>query len=330
MFVAPEPIEAVLRASPLVGQVLVWGSAAMRNVGAVVVPRPVLLRRILDHASAASGRASDSGDATAASDLASIGGDGGDTAAGASSVALAPTPTVEAAPTLADLCGGPGTAWGRIAAEFVLRDLRALSASGGLRGAEVPCGVVLDMEPWTGANGYLTATGKAIRPKLIARYRPRLVAELQRGGGGGSGDCEGGGNGGDGDRGGGNGSGGSGVAERPGVLAAGSVCAGLLQALRESGALLNGLGGGVGAAASSGDLASLSLVALGLDSLGMARLSSKLAKAFGVKLSPRALYLIPTLGDLEAVRIPAKSTPQMVEPSITYVYSLCVGGKCSF
>jgi len=53
-------------------------------------------------------------------------------------------------------------------------------------------------------------------------------------------------------------------------------------------------------------------------------------KAFGVKLSPRALDLIPTLGDFEAVRTPTKSTPQMVEPSITSVYSLCVGGRCSF
>jgi aryl carrier-like protein len=51
------------------------------------------------------------------------------------------------------------------------------------------------------------------------------------------------------------------------------------------------------AAAFAGDS---SLVALGLDSMGIARLSSRLEDTFGVSLPPRVLYSLPTLADLEA------------------------------
>ena len=42
------------------------------------------------------------------------------------------------------------------------------------------------------------------------------------------------------------------------------------------------------------------LAPAGLDSLGVARLSARLATQFGVSLSPRELFLLPTLGELEA------------------------------
>ena len=41
------------------------------------------------------------------------------------------------------------------------------------------------------------------------------------------------------------------------------------------------------------------LLSLGLDSLGLARLTSRLHDRFGVLLPPRALYALHTLGDLE-------------------------------
>ena len=48
LFVAPEPIEAVLRAAPLVSQAFVWGSGHMRAVAAVVVPSAELLHVLSD------------------------------------------------------------------------------------------------------------------------------------------------------------------------------------------------------------------------------------------------------------------------------------------
>ena len=43
IFVAPAPLEATLRRSPLVAQAFVWGTGTMRAVVAVVVPSAELV-----------------------------------------------------------------------------------------------------------------------------------------------------------------------------------------------------------------------------------------------------------------------------------------------
>ena len=153
-----------------------------------------------------------------------------------------------------------------------------MGAEHGLKPWELPQRIHLEATPFSDANGLLTSMGKPCRPALIGRYR-RVLCPEGDGDGDGDGDgphaalpdanVEGGGGGCDG------------------------LCDGLCEVLRE----VAGGGGGGGALRLR---AEAPLHSLGLDSLAIARLSSRLADRFGVSLAPRTLFVLPTLAALEA------------------------------
>eukprot|EP01052_Picozoa_sp_SAG31_P010686 SAG31_NODE_592_length_13726_cov_7.188082_6_plen_916_part_00 len=151
-------------------------------------------------------------------------------------------------------------------AQRVLTSLQECGTRAGLQAYEIPHHVVLERQVFSTENGLLSAGGKLCRPALIRRYRAELSGNLE------SGDHD--------------------EVYSPAAQSDGiDLCAGLREVLLEvipperAAARL---------------VADNSLAALGLDSLGIARLSSRLKDTFGVVLVPRALYSLPTLGDLEA------------------------------
>ena len=153
----------------------------------------------------------------------------------------------------------------------VLQSLREIGATRGLKAWEIPQRVVLQSEPFAEENGLLSAGGKLCRPALIMRYREQLSS--------GNDDAET-----DAD---------AAISVAPSAEAIESgLCAGLLELLLEVAPALRGT--------EAAFAADSSLVALGLDSMGIARLSSRLEQVFGVSLPPRVLYSLPTLADLES------------------------------
>jgi thioester reductase-like protein/acyl carrier protein len=157
----------------------------------------------------------------------------------------------------------------------VLGSLREVGLKAGLKAWEIPQKVLLEREPFSEASGTLAAGGgKLCRPALILKYRARLCIS------------------------------GSALYTEHGstyqpleVQEGGGLCEGLRAALSE---VLPSSVGSQAAAGAAVVAADSSLTALGLDSMAVARLSSRLAEVFGVALPPRTLYSLPTLGDLEA------------------------------
>jgi thioester reductase-like protein len=155
----------------------------------------------------------------------------------------------------------------------VLEGLRALAARAGLKAWEIPQRVLLERASWTEANGLLGAGGKLCRPALIRKYRAQLSGNA-------SADDS-------------HHDPTSAVYASTPVEDGGGLCAGLREVLVE-------VAPSAAQSTAAAFAANSSLVALGLDSIGIARLSSRLEEAFGVALSPRVLYSLPTLADLEA------------------------------
>ena len=151
----------------------------------------------------------------------------------------------------------------------ILQSFRDLAMESGLKPWEVPQALVLADEPFTPWNGLLSSIGKHCRPALIRRYRSQLQPVD-----------------------------GNGTPSNPEPTSfvplplSSGLCQGLLEALAEA------LGY---ESRQEQDLSpSTSLLDLGLDSLAIARFSSALQTRFGRRLSPRQLFLLPTLGDIEA------------------------------
>jgi len=163
-------------------------------------------------------------------------------------------------------CALAETKVGKTAASLVLRSLQAIGAQHKLRPYEIPTMVVLDGKRWS--SGLVTSMGKPCRPALIKHYRERFV-NMDEAASSLGGDFK----------------------WEASAIAASGVCSGVLQALVECGCKLPPC---------DSDLADICFLSLGLDSLGVARLSSKLSERFGVQLSPRSLCLLETLRDVEA------------------------------
>eukprot|EP01043_Picozoa_sp_COSAG02_P017771 COSAG02_NODE_814_length_16879_cov_4.389928_3_plen_1226_part_00 len=153
----------------------------------------------------------------------------------------------------------------------VLQSLREIGAKRGLKAWEIPQRVVLESDPFAEENGLLSAGGKLCRPALIMRYREQLSADND----GVEVDTDAA----------------ISTISSAEVLESG-LCAGLLELLLEVAPTLRGT--------QAAFAADSTLVALGLDSIGIARLSSRLEQVFGVSLPPRVLYSLPTLADLES------------------------------
>lgn len=162
------------------------------------------------------------------------------------------------------------------AEQLVLESLRAVAAAPEhrLKPWETPQAVLIELEPFTEARGLLTGSHKLSRSALVRHYRAQLVRAA------GVDDTDG--------------------AEPPpppppatggegAAEADGGLCAGLHDVLDEV------VGGQRRRTAAD------SILSLGLDSLGVARLSSRLSARFGVELPPKALFSLSTLGALEAV-----------------------------
>ena len=143
---------------------------------------------------------------------------------------------------------------------------------------ETPQAVLVELEPFTETRGLLTASHKLSRDALIRHYREQLIKAA------GVGavdeddpdDAE--------------------TLQPPPTAGSegagevdGGLCAGLLDVLDEV------------TGSQRQRTAADSIFSLGLDSLAVARLSSRLSARFGVELPPRALFSLSTLGALEAV-----------------------------
>jgi fatty acid CoA ligase FadD9 len=153
----------------------------------------------------------------------------------------------------------------------VLQTLREIGAKRGLKAWEIPQRVVLESNPFTVENGLLSAGGKLCRSALIMRYREKLSSDND----GAETDTDAA----------------ISTISSAEVMETG-LCAGLLELLLEVAPTLRGT--------EAAFAADSSLVALGLDSIGIARLSSRLEQVFAVSLPPRVLYSLPTLADLES------------------------------
>jgi hypothetical protein len=156
----------------------------------------------------------------------------------------------------------------------LLAALHALGKKHGLRSWEIPQRVVVAEEPFSEANGLLSPGGKYCRPALVRRFRSVLSEE--KGDRRDDGAC---------------------LLEYKAPLAQeinGSLCAGLVDILQDI--VPMGCHSGLNPSFSP----ETTIMALGLDSLGVARLSSRLSTRFSINLSPRILFALRTLGDLES------------------------------
>jgi len=151
---------------------------------------------------------------------------------------------------------------------ILLQKFREIGSTRGLKPHEIPQHVLLEMVPWTIESGLITALGKLCRPALIRSYQERLcqLANI---------DSK---------------TGGHHSAFEHSSLDTRGICRGLIELLQECGCNIDG----------KGSISEQSVVSLGMDSLAVARLSSKIRDRFGTNLSPRNIYLISTLADLEA------------------------------
>jgi fatty acid CoA ligase FadD9 len=73
---------------------------------------------------------------------------------------------------------GPAPAEARVA-ELLRQEIERIAGAEGLRGYEVPRGLIVEPAPFTRENGLLTASNKPSRPRLRERYGARLDALAQ-------------------------------------------------------------------------------------------------------------------------------------------------------
>jgi fatty acid CoA ligase FadD9 len=169
------------------------------------------------------------------------------------------------------------------ARRLILRSLQAIASPRTLKAWEIPQAIVLESRPFTEAEGLLTASSKLSRPALIRRYRDgiSLAANVKEGD-----DAS------------------TRVSDDAAVGAGHQLVEPEPRDRRGTGSgLCEGLVDILGdvASASAPHSASDRILSLGLDSLGVARLSSALSDRFGVEVPPRTLFSLQTVGELESL-----------------------------
>ena len=278
IFVPPEPLEARILRSPFVKQVFVWGNSTMSAVSAVVVPTQALLEHVVGNDIAkANGDEGDATDVCVDKLLQQCCVDPGSGGVGRHHARASATvradiikhlvaSTSDASYSSArDAKHVRNQAHDRVNGQVVQEDD---VTDEGVRAWEVPQHVVLCREPFTQWNGLLTSVGKHRRPALIRKFRHLLCTEhsvlpMTKA----DADTAG--------------------MDGRGVLPLGS---GLREILCEV----------TGVQHTAVLTPQTPIMALGLGSISVCQLSSRLRQRFGITLSPRVIFGLPTLADLES------------------------------
>ena len=315
IFVPPEPLEARILRSPFVKQVFVWGNSTMSAVSAVVVPTEALLKQFVaqDILSANSDCVGEVNGTLRCDKVMRQRccvdpetGDVGRYHARASALVRADIIRHLAASTSNDTSGSAAStgndtcgsvADGTYADKHVMRG-QDTPAEEGVRAWEVPRHIVLCAEPFTQWNGLLTSVGKHRRPALIRRFQHLLCTT-------------------------------------PGPLPKTKADPRIATDMDRQDVLLLGSGlreilCDVAGVQRYAELTPQTpIMALGLDSISVCQLSSRLRERFGTVLRPRVIFGLQTLADLESavfgtervakkclIRAPIVRWPEQIQSAI--------------